>query len=297
MTSAAVTKVAVIGAGIMGSGIAQAVAMADYPVACTDVAQAQIERARAAIETSLGRFVKAGKLDSARAEAAISRITFTTDLSEALAGADVVIEAVVEQLEMKRQVLQAAAVEANAKALLGTNTSQLSITRIGEGLGVAASRLIGMHFFNPPVMMKLTELICGLDTSEQTLDRARTFVQGLGNEVVVCRKDTPGFITTRGYAALRLECIRMLDEGLATAEDIDKAFKLGFNFPMGPLELGDFNGLDTFVRVLDSLTEAYGERFLPTPALRNMVAARRVGRKAGRGFYDYDASGKRRSAP
>jgi 3-hydroxybutyryl-CoA dehydrogenase len=259
------------------------------------VASAQIEHGKAAVETSLGRFIKAGKLDAAAGDSVQTRLKFTTDFGLAVGGVDVVVEAVIEHLEAKREVFKAAVESAKADALLATNTSQLSITRIAEGLGGASSRLIGMHFFNPPVMMKLVELIRGLDTSDETVELARAFAQGLGKEVVVCNKDTPGFITTRGYAALRLECIRMLDEDLATAEDIDKAFRLGFNFPMGPLELGDFNGLDSFTRVLDYLTESYGERFRPTPALRNLVAANRVGRKAGRGFYRYNATGERES--
>jgi 3-hydroxybutyryl-CoA dehydrogenase len=291
------TKVAVIGAGIMGSGIAQLAAMAGHRVACTDVQEGQLERAQESVDRSLGRFVKAQTLDAVAAAAARSRLEFTKDFNEAVNHANVVIEAVVEDLELKRTLLASAAKGAEPDALLGTNTSQLSITRIGQSIGPAAQRLVGMHFFNPPVMMKLTELICGLETSQETLSRARSFAQGLGKEVVVCCKDTPGFITSRAYAAIRLECVRMLDEGLASAEDIDKAFRLGFNFPMGPLELGDFNGLDTFLRVLDSLTEAYGERFRPTPTLRNLIAAGHFGRKSGRGFYQYDAQGRRIGPP
>jgi 3-hydroxybutyryl-CoA dehydrogenase len=258
-----------------------------------DISATQLERARAAVEESLGRLVKAGKLDQAGASAAAASIEYVTELREAATGAEVVVEAAPEILELKQETIAAAASLADSDALLGTNTSQLSITNVGRDLGAGAERLIGMHFFNPPVMMRLVELICGLQTTEQTLARARDFCEGLGKEVVLCRKDSPGFITSRAYAAFRLECVRMVEEGLAGPEDIDKAFRLGFNFPMGPFELGDFNGVDTFVRVLDSLTKAFGERFRPTPMLRNMVAANHIGRKSGRGFYKYEQDGTR----
>lgn len=286
-------RVTVLGAGIMGSGIAQLAASAGHDVLARDVGDAQIQRARSAIDGSLARFVKAGKLTETGASDVRARIAYTTEVRAAADGAEVVIEAVPEVLELKREVLAQAVPAAAADALIGTNTSQLSITSIGRDLGGASARLIGMHFFNPPVMMKLTELICGLNTSPQTLERARAFVVGLGRTAVVCRRDTPGFLTSRAYAAFRLECVRMLEEGLATAEDIDTAFRLGFNLPMGPLELGDFNGIDTFVHALDSLSDAYGERFRTTPILRNMVAAGHLGRKTGKGFYDYEADGKR----
>jgi 3-hydroxybutyryl-CoA dehydrogenase len=142
-------------------------------------------------------------------------------------------------------------------------------------------------------MMRLVELIRGLATTDETLERARAFAKSLGKEVVVCQKDSPGFITSRAYAAFRLECIRILEEGVATAEDIDTALKLGFNLPMGPLELGDFNGHDTYLHALTALEEAYGERFRPTEGLKAMVAAGRLGRKTGSGFYVYDESGQR----
>jgi 3-hydroxybutyryl-CoA dehydrogenase len=286
-------RVAVLGAGIMGSGIAQVAAMAGHDVVAFDVSTVQLDKATTTVQKSLARFVKAGKLNNAEAASAESNIKYSAELNEAAAGADVVIEAAPEILELKQEAIAAAARVAKGDAMLGTNTSQLSITSIGRDLGEAAGRLIGMHFFNPPVMMGLIELIRGLRTTDDTLARARDFCQGLGKEVVLCRKDSPGFLTSRAYAALRLECVRMVEEGLATPEDIDTAFRLGFNFPMGPFELGDFNGIDTFVRVLDSLTTAFGERFRPTPILRNMVAANHLGKKSGRGFYKYKQDGSR----
>lgn len=286
-------KVCVLGGGIMGSGIAQLAATAGDDAVLLDVGEAELGRAFAAVESSLARFVRKGGLSEDEAAAARKRLSGTMELGEAAAGADVVIEAVPEVLDLKRDLWTRVLELAPGSALLGTNTSQLSITSIAVALGEHAPRLVGMHFFNPPVMMRLVELIAGLRTDPGVVERARAFAEHLGKQVVVCRKDSPGFITSRAYAILRLECVRMLEEGIATAEDIDTALKLGFNFPMGPLELGDMNGLDTYVHAISGLAEAHGERFRPTVGLRNMVAAGRLGRKSGAGFYEYDESGRR----
>lgn len=286
-------RVAVLGAGIMGSGVAQLAATAGDQVRLRDVGDAELGRGRASIERSLGRFVKSERLTREAADAALARIEFTTDLAAAVGEAEVMIEAVPEVLDLKREVIAAVAHHGPADALLGTNTSQLSITAVGAELGDDASRLVGIHFFNPPVMMRLVEVIAGLATAPETLRRAVDFGRHLDREVVVCRKDSPGFITSRAYAILRLECLRMLEEGVASAADIDTAMRLGFNFPMGPLELGDMNGLDTYLHAIEGLERAYGDRFAPTVGLRNMVEAGHHGRKSGRGFYSYDEDGKR----
>lgn len=286
-------RVVVIGGGIMGNGIAQISAVAGHDVVLADVSEEALDKADAAIAKSLARLVKAQKLTPGEADAGKARVRATTDIAGGCRDVDVVIEAVTELIDVKHQVLETAVANAPATALLGTNTSQISITRIGQPLGDAAERLVGMHFFNPPVMMKLVELIRGLRTSDDTLDRAREFASGLGKEVVVCRKDSPGFITSRAGAILRLECLRMVEEGLGSPEDIDKAIKLAFNHPMGPLELGDFNGHDTYLHAITALEVAHGERFRPTVGLRNMVEAGRLGRKSGVGFYRYDEDGKR----
>ena len=285
--------VAVIGAGTMGAGIAQVAAAAGLRASLRDVGARELDRARDSIGTSLARFVKSGRMTDEQADATVARIRFTESLEEAVFDAAIVIEVVPEILALKHEVFTNVVNHARPDALLATNTSQFSITAIGAVIEEAAPRLIGMHFFNPPVMMKLVELIRGETTTDETLDRALAFADTLGKEAVVCRKDSPGFITTRAYAALRLECLRMLDEGVATAEDIDKALRLGFNFPMGPLELGDFNGLDISLRALSALQEAYGDRFRPTVGLRNMVAAGKLGRKTGEGFYRYGDDGQR----
>ena len=286
-------RVAVLGAGIMGSGVAQLAASAGDEVALRDVGEAELERGRAAIERSLARFVKSERATREDADAALARIEFTTDLGAAVGAAEVVVEAVPEVLDLKRRVLAEVVEHADPDAVLGTNTSQLSITAIGAALGADASKVVGIHFFNPPVMMRLVEVIAGLVTAPTTLERAVDFGRHLGREVVVCRKDSPGFITSRAYAILRLECLRMIEEGVATAADIDTAMRLGFNFPMGPMELGDMNGLDTYLHAIEGLEHAYGERFAPTVGLRNMVAAGHLGRKSGQGFYHYDDQGKR----
>jgi len=288
-------KVAVIGAGIMGSGIAQVAAAAGHSSVVGDVSEQALEVARASIEKSLGRLVKSGRTTPAESAQTLARLELTADIARAATGAEVVVEAVPERLGLKRDVLSEVIRLARPDALLGTNTSQLSITSISTTLGDAAGRLVGMHFFNPPVMMRLVELVRGLATTDETLQRAREFAEGLGKQVVVCRKDSPGFLTSRVSAILRLECLRMLEEGLASAEDIDTAVKLAFNHPMGPLELGDFNGLDTYLEAVDGLAAAHGDRFRATVGLRNMVAAGRLGRKTGRGFYRYASDGTRQA--
>ena len=287
-------RIAVLGAGIMGAGIGQLAAMRGHAVVLRDLTDDLLVRASIAIEDSLARLVRRDRFATADVEPTLERLTFTTDLPTAVSGTSIVLEAVPEVLDLKREVLAEVVEHAPADALLGTNTSQLSITAIGSALGDDAQRLVGMHFFNPPVLMQLCELVRGLRTSDDALERARDFAESLDRTVVVCRKDSPGFITSRAYAMLRLECLRMLEEGVATAEDIDTAMKLGFNLPMGPLELGDMNGLDTYLHAIEGLAEAYGERFRPTVGLRNLVAAGQLGRKSGAGFYRYDEDGQRR---
>jgi 3-hydroxybutyryl-CoA dehydrogenase len=287
-------RVVVVGAGTMGAGIAQLTAMAGHDTVLVDLDDAQLARAGDATEKSLARFVRKQTLTDVQAKEVLGRLQTTTGLARSLAdGADVVVESVVEVLSVKQAVFREVAASAPPEALLGTNTSQLSITEIASAVPDRAERVVGLHFFNPPVLMQLVEVVAGLQSSEQTLAEAVAFGEGLGKQTVVCRKDSPGFLTSRISALVRLECLRMLEEGVASADDIDKALKVGFNWPMGPLELGDFNGLDTYLHILGSLEQTLGDRFKPTVTLRNLVAAGRLGRKTGQGIYTYDADGKR----
>lgn len=286
-------RVAVIGAGTMGAGIAQISASAEHEVRLVDAVPGAVDRALTATAASLDKLVAKEKFTREAADAALARISPAGSIGEAAAGADIVIEAVLEQVPVKHEVFQAAAATAPVHCIFGTNTSQLSVTAIGAVLGDRADRVVGTHFFNPPVLMRLVELVRGLQTSDETLSIAEEFAIGLGKETVVCRKDSPGFLTSRISAIVRLECLRMLEEGVASPADIDKALKLGLNFPMGPLELGDFNGLDTYLHALGGLEVSFGERFKATPTLKNLVAAGRLGRKTGQGIYRYDDQGKR----
>jgi len=286
-------NVTVIGAGTMGSGIAQVCAMADHEVRLFDSNADKIPVATDMMRSSLDRIYAKGGLRGDSSQGVLDRIQPMSSIGSACGGADVIFESVVERIEIKHDVFRQIVECAPNDAILATNTSQLSITRIGSPLGDAARRLVGMHFFNPPVLMRLVELVRGLKTDNETVDRAVKFTHGLGKETVVCRKDSPGFMTSRVSAIVRLECLRMVEEGVGTPADIDKALRLGLNFPMGPLELGDFNGLDTYLNVLESLEDAYGGRFRPPVILRNLVAAGRLGRKTGNGIYNYDTEGNR----
>jgi 3-hydroxybutyryl-CoA dehydrogenase len=281
-----VRRLAVVGSGTMGHGIGQLAAMRGIAVAVADVDDASLERAQSQVRTSLERFVKKGTLSADDAAAVTGRIRWTTKLDEAAEAADVVVEAVPESLELKRSIFAQLEDVTSPDVVLASNTSELSITAISAGLA-RPERAIGMHFFNPPVIMKLVEIVRGLATADEVVERAIAFSAQLGKESVTCLRDAPGFITTRAIMALRLECIRMWEEGIATMEDLDKAMRLGFNHPMGQFELNDFNGLDIALQGAHSLREAYGERFAPPPSLVARVNAGRLGRKTGAGWYDY----------
>lgn len=283
---AEVRSVAVVGAGTMGNGIAQACSMAGLDVTLVDTQDSFIQRGVDNIRTSLARFVKSQKLTQEQADAVVQRIRTTTSLKDAVSNVDVVIEVVPEKMELKQSVFKDIAAAARPGTVLATNTSQLSITAIASAID-RPQDVIGMHFFNPPVMMRLVEVVRGLKTSDESLETVLGLTKKLGKEAAVCKRDTVGFITTRAAAALRLECYRMLEEGVASMEDIDRAMRLGFNHPMGPIELSDFNGLDVALFNTLSLKEAYGERFNPPQSLVARVKAGQLGRKTGAGWYDY----------
>jgi 3-hydroxybutyryl-CoA dehydrogenase len=278
--------IAVVGAGLMGSGIAQSIAMAGKDVRLYDISEAALDKGLASIQKSLSRFVKAGKLSEQDAKQTLQRIRTATGLQEAVQDVDVVIEAVPEDLTLKKDVFQQLDRYTKQEAILATNTSELSVTALAAATA-RPDKVIGMHWFNPAPVMKLIEIVKGETTSDDTVAAIQHLSKEIGKETVIV-KDRQGFVTTRAIAAHMIECIRMYEEGIASAEDIDKAVRLGLNYPMGPLELADMVGLDTMLFVSENLTEAYGDRFRAPQLLRKLVEAGYLGRKTGRGFYTYN---------
>lgn len=281
-----IQMVAVLGSGTMGNGIAQVCATHGLNVRMQDVESSLLDRADAAIRKSLRRVAKKGVIEDGQVDEILGRISTTTNRDEAVEGVDLVIEAIPENLDLKQEVFADVDAKTPDHAILASNTSNFSITAIASATQ-RPDQVIGMHWFNPPPVMKLIEIVRGIDTSDETVSAIEAVSRWVGKETVVC-KDAQGFITTRAVIALTCEALRMLEEGVATKEDIDKAVRLGLNHPMGPLELGDLTGLDTTLHVADAMSQTYGERFLPTNTLRNLVRAGHHGRKSGRGMYDYD---------
>ncbi len=260
----------------MGGGIAALCLMSGFRVVLFDTAEASLGRARA-------RCLK--RTDE---QAVAERLVLTTDLAEAAREADFVIEAVPEKLELKRDIFAQLDADAPAHAVLATNTSELSVTAIA-GATRRPAQVVGMHWFNPPERMSLVEIVRAVQTSDETVASTEALAKACGKTTVVV-KDRQGFVTTRAVAALLLEGMRMLEEGVASPEDLDTAVKLGLNHPMGPLELADYIGLDTVLLIAESMTDALGERFRAPQTLRKLVEAGRLGRKSGQGFYRYDGS-------
>ena len=275
-----------IGAGLMGSGIAQVAAVAGWQVTLRDVDNEALARGVSAIEKSLARFVKKGTLDQAGADAALAAITTTTDL-EAAAEADLVVEAVFEKLEVKREVFAALDSIVRPDVVLCTNTSAIPITSIAAATSTP-ERVVGTHFFSPVPMMKLCEVVRGYHTSDQAIAAAREFAESAGKTCVVVNRDVAGFVTTRLITALTMEAIRILETGVASAEDIDAACRLGFGHSMGPLETADLTGVDILLNATTNVyTDTQDEKFAPPELLRRMVTAGDIGRKSGRGFYSH----------
>jgi 3-hydroxybutyryl-CoA dehydrogenase len=282
-----IKNVTVIGSGIMGHGITQVVATAGFKVQLNDISDAYLQNAKSKIESSLDKGIKKGKISEGDKGNILSRISFSTDLPGAVKDADLVVEAVPENIDLKKQIFKQLDEITKPKAILGSNTSQYSITEIASVVK-DPSRVIGMHWFNPPVAMKLIEIIRGLDTSDEVVETIRAFSASVGKEIVVC-KDSQGFISTRVLLALRLECYRLLEEGIASKEDIDKTLKLAFGHPMGQFELADFSGLEIEIPACESLTRVFGDRFRAPQSLIHRVKSGRLGRKSGEGWYKYDA--------
>ncbi|HET9529365.1 MAG TPA: 3-hydroxyacyl-CoA dehydrogenase family protein [Blastocatellia bacterium] len=282
-----VEKIAVIGAGTMGHGIAQVAAQAGLPVSLVDVSRELVERGRSMIESNLKKGVERGKVTQQQMADALARIRTATDLTGSAEGADLVIEAVVERLDAKRELFAKLDDICARQTVLATNTSSLSIASIASATR-RPDRVIGMHFFNPVHIMKLLEIVTGAETSDETLRVALDVASRMGKEAITV-KDTPGFATSRLGVALGLEAMRMLEQGVASAEDIDKAMVLGYNHPMGPLRLTDLVGLDIRLSIAEYLFAELGsEVFRPPDILRRKVAEGKLGKKSGEGFYKWE---------
>ncbi len=278
--------VSVLGAGTMGHGIAQVSAMAGHQVTLRDIESELVEDGLESIRANLEEGVAREKVTPDERDATLERIEGTTDLAEAVSGADLVVEAVPEDLDLKRDVFDDVEAHASTDALLATNTSALSVTAIGAELE-HPGRFLGLHFFNPVHLMGLVEVVLGERTAEAARDRAESFVEGI-DKTPITVQDTPGFATSRLGVAIGVEAMRMVESGVAGPRDIDRAMELGYNHPIGPIELGDVVGLDVRLDVLEHLTEELGERFRPPPILRRKVRAGKVGKKVGEGFYDWE---------
>ncbi|WP_319409453.1 3-hydroxyacyl-CoA dehydrogenase family protein [uncultured Desulfosarcina sp.] len=281
-----IQSIAVIGSGIMGHGIALVAATKGIPAQLNDISEEFLANAKAKIDKSLDGGIKRGKITADDKAAILGRITFETDIANAVKEVDLVVEAVPENIELKHSIFKKLDELTHPTAILASNTSQYSITEIASVV-TDPSRVIGMHWFNPPVVMKLIEIVRGLNTSDEVVETIRSFAADVGKEIVVC-KDSTGFISTRVLLALRLECYRLLEEGVATIEDIDKTLKLAFGHPMGQFELADFSGLDIEPPSCESLTKVFGDRFRAPQNILQRVKAGRLGIKTGKGWYDYD---------
>jgi 3-hydroxybutyryl-CoA dehydrogenase len=282
----AMATLAVVGAGLMGSGIAQVAAVAGYDVRLRDVGSEQLDRARREIRSSLDRFVAKDQLRVDEVEAAIGRISTTTDL-DVVAEADLVVEAVFERLEVKQQLFAQLDTLCRPEAVLATNTSAIPITKIAAATS-RPEQVVGTHFFSPVPMMKLCELVRGYDTSDETLARARDFAERLGKTVIVVNADIAGFVTTRLLSALIVEAVRLVESGVASAEDVDTACRLGFGHAMGPLATADLTGVDVLRHATENIwTETRDPKFAPPELMNRMVEAGDIGRKSGKGFHDY----------
>jgi len=280
-----IKEIGIVGAGTMGNGIAQAFAVKGYAVAMTDIADAALKRGVAAVDSSLERLVKKDRLSAADKSAALARIRTSTDL-ESLKGADLVIEAATENLALKLGIFADLDRIASERAVIASNTSSISITRLAAATK-RPDRVIGMHFFNPVPVMQLVELIRGLQTSDATYAVVEQAVHAIGKSPVKVR-NSPGFVVNRMLCPMINEAVYALAEGLATAEEIDNAMKLGANHPIGPLALCDLIGLDVELAVMNVLFEGFKDpKYRPAPLLVEMVEAGYLGRKAGRGFYTY----------
>jgi 3-hydroxybutyryl-CoA dehydrogenase len=279
-------RIAVVGAGLMGGGIAQVSAVAGHDVILQDMSGESVARGRDAIAASLEKFADKGRITGEQAQAALERITTVTDL-DAVAEADIVVEAVFEKFEVKAEVFRRLDAVCGDDTLLATNTSAIPITSIAA-VTSRPEQVVGTHFFSPVPLMKLCELVRGYKTSDEAMARAREFAEGVGKTVVVVNRDVAGFVTTRLITALAMEAIALVESGVASAEDVDTACRLGFGHAMGPLETADMTGVDIIFNATSNIyADSQDEKFSPPEVLRRMVTAGDLGRKSGKGFYDY----------
>lgn len=281
-----IRKVAVVGAGAMGSGIAYVCAVKGYEVVMAEVSDELLKKSVSRIRQMIVDGVSRGKFSPKDAEEVVKKIRGTTSVAEAAKDVDMVIEAVFEDINVKKEVFKKLDENCPSHAILASNTSALSITEMAQ-VTRRPDKVIGLHFFNPPYAMKLVEVVMGSQTSEETRKVADDFVRGLGKETVTV-KDSPGFIVNRLVLPMLNEAVHLVfDEGKATMEDVDKAVTLGMNFPVGPFRLADYVGLDVALAVLEHLYEAFGEKFKPSPILVEKVKNGQLGMKTRRGFYEY----------
>ena len=280
-----IESVAVIGGGFMGTGIAESVAIAGLPVIVHDIDEISIKRAQARLETSIARAVKGGKLDQAHAEVARDRIELTTELS-GIGDAELIVEAVPEDEDLKTNVMRLIDEVAREDAIIASNTSSIPIAQLAQAVR-HPDRVIGLHFFSPVPVMTLVEVVVALDTSPETVARAKAFAEQIGKRPIET-KDRSGFIVNMLLVPYLMAAVRMFEDGFASREDIDAGMKLGCGHPMGPLTLCDFIGIDVLYAVCDSLYEEFKRaEYAPPPMLKRMLASGRLGRKSGRGFYEY----------
>ena len=281
-----IRQITVIGSGTMGRGIAYLSALAGYETVLTDLSDDLLYAARESIVSTFAKSVEKGKLTADASAAAIARLQMMSELESAARGADLIIEAVPEDVQLKKDLFSEADLYCSEETILASNTSSISISTLAKSVE-RRDRFIGLHFFNPPHLMKLLEIVVGERTSSSTLEDAKNVAARMGKEVIVV-VDSPGFATSRLGIAIGLEAIRMLQEGVASAADIDRAMELGYNHPMGPLRLTDLVGLDVRLSIAEYLAENLGARFEPPELLRRMVEEGSLGRKTGRGFYEWE---------
>jgi 3-hydroxybutyryl-CoA dehydrogenase len=284
-----VERVAVIGAGTMGRGIVHAAALGGFRVTLQDVDSGVLEGALEGIQKEMQKAVERDRIDEGEMRGGLERISPTESLEKAVKEADLVIEAVPEEMELKLEIFGRLDKLCPERAVLATNTSTMSPTEIAAATS-RPERCIAMHFFNPAHKMKLVELVRGLETADETVEAARDVAERMGKETVEV-EEFPGFVTSRINCLVGNEAMNMLVEGVASAPDIDKALRLGLGYPMGPLELADLVGLDARLRNLEHLHQTLGEKYRPSPLLYKLVAAGHYGRKSGRGIYEYDEDG------